>query len=269
MKYKIIYPPPILLPYVKYFWTVEIDPASIATYQMRTLVDDSSGMIFQIRVNSSAIKSNGLVIPQSFLYGQTIQPTINECICPFSCIGVLFHPYALHQLFRLNSSAITNKMINWLDISEEKELADRILNSNTIEEGINHLSNFLIGIVNKRNIRFAQSKYFITYIQENKGQINVNKLLANHNISERTLERLFINEIGVTVKHYIQVTKFQEILKRFELQNNDRLIDIAYDLAFTDQSHFNNMVRKYSQCTPKKLKDSIVKENRIVNVFLS
>lgn len=106
MQYDIIMPPKSLHPYVKYFWTATVDPRETPNYKLRTLVDDSCGLIFQRSDVSSAVVTKGEVIPNAFLYGQITQPTASDCLRQFSCVGVLFHPYQ-----RVSSQVVLTRWI--------------------------------------------------------------------------------------------------------------------------------------------------------------
>ena len=266
MQYQVIPPPPSLNRYVKYFWTASINPLSIAQYKLRTMVDDSSGMIFQRRVNQSAILTKGELIPKAFLYGQITGPTSSECLEEFSCVGVLFHPHTSHELFSFNSSILTDRMVDSNDIPGMKSLSEAILNTDCTFQAINLMVEYLERLISSVKGKEVLSRDVISYIRSHLGLVRVQEIKEYFKISERMLERHFLNQVGVNPRHFIQVTRFHEVTRRLRMQGNDRLIDIAYDLNFSDQSHFNSLIRKFANCAPRKLRSSL--EKNIVNVFL-
>lgn len=230
------------------------------------MVDDSSGMIFQRRVNESAILTKGELIPKAFLYGQITEPTSSDCLQEFSCVGVLFHPHTSHELFQFNSSVLTDKMIDLNDMPGMRSLSEAILNTDRTSQAVSLMVEYFERQVSSIKRKDLLSRDVISFIRNHMGLVRVQELKDHFKISERMLERQFLNQIGVSPRHFIQVTRFHEVTRRLRAQGNDRMIDIAYDLNFSDQSHFNNLIRKFANCAPRKLRSSL--EKNVVNVFL-
>lgn len=80
--------------------------------------------------------------------------------------------------------------------------------------------------------------------------------LADHvNLSESYLSRLFTKEIGMSVHEYINRSKVEKA-RHLLCHSEYSFIDIANRLAFSSQSHFISIFKKYEGMTPKKYRNT-------------
>ncbi|MEY8759483.1 helix-turn-helix domain-containing protein [Chryseobacterium tongliaoense] len=108
-------------------------------------------------------------------------------------------------------------------------------------------------------------KYDFIYLRkqmyESGGQVTVEKLAAEMCVSNRTLERIFKKNVGISPKDFLQIVRFQEVLKR--LQNasvnydtdaeKESLLLIAFELGYYDHAHLTKEFKKYSGILPSEL----------------
>jgi AraC-like DNA-binding protein len=90
-------------------------------------------------------------------------------------------------------------------------------------------------------------------IHASAGTIKVRDLLKELPVSERQFERRFGRAVGVSAKFYLRIVRFEEAVRRMRTGGFRRLSDIAYDLGYSDQSHFINDIRTLTGYTPKHL----------------
>ena len=90
----------------------------------------------------------------------------------------------------------------------------------------------------------------ILQIIENNGLQSIKQLRELLNISERTFERRFLAQVGITPKQFSKIIQFQNSL--IDLQDNDfiKLTDIVYKNGFADQSHFIRVFKAFTGITP-------------------
>jgi AraC-like DNA-binding protein len=73
------------------------------------------------------------------------------------------------------------------------------------------------------------------------------------NTSERQLERLFLEQVGVTPKLYARIRRFRSVMQHVEDPlHGDRLswADIAALFGYTDQSHLVRDFKTFAQELP-------------------
>jgi AraC-like DNA-binding protein len=95
-------------------------------------------------------------------------------------------------------------------------------------------------------------EYALTQLQQ--GQ-RLSEVLSDLNLSERSLERLFLAHVGITPVLYTRITRFQAavvLLRRdkTDIRRPRSLTDIAHSLGYFDQSHFIRDFRLFSGVTP-------------------
>ena len=69
-------------------------------------------------------------------------------------------------------------------------------------------------------------------------------------ITERTFERQFVAQVGVTPKQFAKIIQFQFSLNQLSEEDCSRLTDVVFDNGFADQSHFIRTFKKFTGKTP-------------------
>ncbi|MBV8253682.1 MAG: helix-turn-helix domain-containing protein [Chitinophaga sp.] len=78
-------------------------------------------------------------------------------------------------------------------------------------------------------------------------------IAGKFHLSASYLGMLFRREMGISLKEYISQYKFKLIQARLK-HSRDLLKEISHDFGFTDVSHFNKFVKKYSGQNPKDIR---------------
>ena len=91
---------------------------------------------------------------------------------------------------------------------------------------------------------------FIECIEDDMENLSLQSLSAKMNISRYTLIRLFKHYFGLTPHAYQLNQKINHA--RNLLKKNYNIAQLAYELEFTDQSHFNRVFKQFTGVTPKQ-----------------
>ncbi|REB76108.1 AraC family transcriptional regulator [Cutibacterium acnes] len=90
--------------------------------------------------------------------------------------------------------------------------------------------------------------WVINQIIATHGTMRINELAQDVVLSRRQFGRKFTERIGVSPKAFSQIVQFQYAL---ELANTtNKLVDIAFEAGYTDQSHFIKEFRKHTASIP-------------------
>ena len=73
------------------------------------------------------------------------------------------------------------------------------------------------------------------------------------NMSFRTFERRFLDEVGMPPKLYARITRFNNALENKMLHPYKRWTDITYENGYFDQAHLIKEVIMFSSKTPEEL----------------
>lgn len=246
MNYQQILPSEPLRKYVRYFWTLENDSVEFSEKTFKIMSDGLPGLIFQ-KNKKSFLNQNNQELPQLFLYGQTTRYTEQKATKRFRNIGIYFQPYALKSIFGIDANELTNQHI---DINElvTTNITDQLLNTATNEQRIQLLSSFLTGQINQRK---TENKKVIFAAEQLQKGLSLPSIQSELNISERSLERHFKQNIGISPKLYARISRFQSALENIRQTSFDNLTNIAYQSDYFDQSHFIRAFKEFAGTSPK------------------
>jgi len=99
-------------------------------------------------------------------------------------------------------------------------------------------------------------------IYASKGQIAVEALAKECHMSNRTMERVFKENVGIPPKEFILIVRFQEVLRRLRQEDfarasealpRESLLRIAFELGYHDHAHLTNAFKKYAGILPSEL----------------
>lgn len=266
MKFSLHTPPPGLQVHVHYFWTAEVTPTLDGQLPIHTMVDDSSGLIFLHSNQSQPLLNDGHPVPEAMLYGQTTAPSSNTCHSPFQATGVLFRPHAIRELFGLDASEVTDRMVDLGDLGLGS-LSEQVReHSGKASRQLELLTQFLTDRAARVKQEDALVKGCLEQLQASGGLLTVRELQQASGLSERQLERRFRAVVGVTPRHCVKVTRFQQAVRLLRTGQADKLSDLAYDLHYADQSHFIRHCKALSGLSPSQLQERL--QEALVNLIV-
>jgi len=245
MSYQVIAPPPSLKKYVNYFWALdaEIDAAVPKTFTVMS--SGEPGLIFQqcAGVFTGFEKEP---LPQLFVFGQATQYGQLECSGSFRSIGISLQPTALKSLFGLDAKELTDENICISNLSKTS-LSEQLLECNSAQQQASCIFNFLQAQIKQHDTENKKLQYAVTALQQGK---KLPFVLHELNLSERSLERLFLTHIGITPILYARICRFQSSLTLMRQGRARSLTDVAYSLGYFDQAHFIRDFKKFAGVSP-------------------
>jgi len=251
MFYRQIPPPAQLKNHVRYFWTLVGDSQS--SNRLGPLVDGCPGIVFQRKELGVYSDHQQYQLPEFFLYGQTLTRTHIYLEGSFDTIGVCLFPNALKSIFGMDAHELTDSCVDFRLLPNRRDAfpADRFLNATSGDEQINILSEYLFSLLERSNYCVnALSQEAMIRISQSNGQIPLSQLQKELNLTERSLERRFKNEIGISPKLFSRIVRFQSAIQQLQHNRYAKLSDIAYDHGYTDQAHFIKSFKEFSGMLP-------------------
>ena len=129
-----------------------------------------------------------------------------------------------------------------------------------IEQKVAMLDSFLIGKLikneklHRKSAIIAQVCKHIFLMGE---RFDSKKLATDYGLSERYIERLFVNLVGLTPRAFFSVYRFNKSLD-LVLSSRRKLTSIAYECGYYDQSHFIKEFTRFTGITPFEARSSLV-----------
>ncbi len=255
MFYTYVMPSPVLAPYVRHYWVLELDHSDDIGRE-RVIPSDSIQLMFHYKNPFLTLKSGSASLqPRSFISG--IDTTYSDAsICGDSgVIAVVFHPLGACRFFDFPLQEVASRNVGLADIGYNcmLDLEDRICNAESNLERIAAIEEFLVGRLKTEsdpNIQLMRKS--LELIDFSKGQVRVGDLAKDLFITNKTLERRFKSLVGIAPKHYIRLKRFLHTVRSLQAVGTSHLVDIAYNSGFYDQAHFINDFKTFSGYTPKE-----------------
>lgn len=92
----------------------------------------------------------------------------------------------------------------------------------------------------------------ITHAFEDYLQLSSSEVAQANKVSSRKFQRDFKAEVGLSFEAYKQMVKFQVAVQQLQHGKEEKLVELAYALNYSDQAHFGRSFKHYSGFTPKE-----------------
>lgn len=159
--------------------------------------------------------------------------------------------YGLYQLTNVHQAEFTDKRISLKDI--DKELSALLCQAFETANNIPELFCMCDRVLYRRmEYNVVSDALFVAAntILDNHGHIVVSELASKVGYSDRQLNRLFLMQIGMNVKSYARLTRFNFMLKQIQ-QSPCFFATLAQQAGYFDQSHFDKDFKAISGVSPK------------------
>ncbi len=217
--------------------------------------DGFAGIIYTKSANPFYQQPKGKKLSDFYLYGQTVEPITLDVNGAFKLIRIRLYPFAVRILLGVDPKVLKDdcydlRLVENVDTELTLEKLEQMQNWIDIVEIIADYFNELLK--NASINPDYRIKLAINLILKAKGAISITEVREKLYVTERTLERHFLKEIGVTAKQFAKIIQFRSSMKQMTETNYVNLTEIGYDNSFADQSHFIRSFKRYTGKTPKE-----------------
>jgi len=255
MDYNVYHPSPLLARYIKCYWTLQMDVVPGPEATQRIFPDGCIELIFQFSDLFEQQKNNvNDLQPRCFVHGQLQQyidlaPTGNV-----NTLGVRFRPFGLQPFLSCSTAALTERSVSVADIwdSAGDQLADEVLSAGTSMQRISVIERFLTKRLQNNTGNSDRVAWCTAAIARNNGNISIEQLAHEANMSRRQLERQFASHVGLSPKLYARITRFHQAMQAIEQKAQSSLTALAYDHGFYDQPHFIRDFKTFTGMSPRQ-----------------
>jgi AraC-like DNA-binding protein len=188
------------------------------------------------------------------LYGQTIRPDELKFQDRFTFIAYFFYPHSLKNLFGINPVEITDGYLDLTLLKQTRELSlqDQLLHAASLEESLVLVERYLLKLYGDKKQDDKKIIFATNALRKHKGIYPLVKLQDNLHMTERSFQRLFENNIGVSPNLYKRICQFHFAFQQVNQNRFLKLTDVAYDSGFADQSHFIRVFKEFTGLTPNQ-----------------
>ena len=167
-------------------------------------------------------------------------------------VGLRFYPEGAKCLLNMDMVHTTDSSLGQQDLNQVKmnSIENAFYGQRGLLKGIKSLLITLEKLIDHDQYD-EQIGHLQRYLRHKRGVVSVEKAIFNVALSQRQLERKFKSNVGMTIKEYTRVLRFQFALKQLESGHRD-LSQIALNCGHYDQAHFSREFKKFSGKGPKR-----------------
>lgn len=239
--FNIFFPSPILAPYIRYYWTLEID--DITKVSERVVPTGCIQLIFHRGSRMISLTDSGLQ-PQAFICGQSTGFTDIVSTGRVSMVVVVFEPYGAKPFFRMPMSEFRAQSVSVHDIE------DKLLYTIDNLTAIDLIEQFLIKkMYTAKEYNYKRLLPVIETINH-ENEINITALSEISCLSYKQFNRIFSEYVGTNPKEFFRIVRFQRALHILQNNRQMNMTTLAFECGYYDQPHLIKEFKAISGYTP-------------------
>lgn len=171
-------------------------------------------------------------------------------------LGIRFKTGQFNSISNIPLSEIKNTTVNASNLFPKlnNSFLDELIEKKNQWEKIQLINRFLLAEINWSDLTVNKLEHSVCeYIQLNYRELDLSKVAKNYCISLRQLERRFKTAVGVTMKEYHSIIRFNKTKDYITKNPNLSLLNIAFDNGYFDHSHLSKEINKMSGLNPSEL----------------
>lgn len=250
-----IFPPSeILKPYVTCYWVCTTDEdvwkeVMFPSGHIELCIDISNGNTIRHHGDQS------MTMPRVELLGHLTMPTTATVRKGTTVIVVRFQAHALSLFFPHSVSEFTDTSVDLFDMitHESTRLYDRLMEQPSLEQKLSVLDSFLVQKIfqsDKKQKQFQLLESLCTQISR-QDVFDLEDLSFQYGFSERHIQKLFLQWVGLTPKGFHNVKRFNKSLTLIQSKNLS-FTAIAHACGYYDQAHFIKEFKSFAGLTPSQ-----------------
>lgn len=204
-----------------------------------------------------------------YLFGQSTKMTISHFRKRFKVFVIVFTPTGLFHFIEGPASQMTNKVkgLNNLGFSDLHHNLKNLFETNSeIEKCLVIVNQLFTDHFNKipRRINSEFIPSVIHKIHSNKGVVNLEKIVEELGIANRTFQIHFKNEIGISPKLFCRITRFNSLLQALDAVPTADILSFAVQFGYADKPHLYKDFKEFIGMTPLKYMKLINNVNSLI-----
>ena len=212
---------------------------------------------------ANRISSEGKFVkaPEIAIVGQMSQKGESIFYRPFRSVVTLFYTTTLYQFWGMPMHTVAGHYsMDATDVFPSAELRacrERMFQSNDPARAVKVLDTFLLNKRNAARNNVRNIDKLAGVIQQRAGNVNLDWLTRQANMSVKTLERHFNEKIGLMPKYFSRIIRFKNAFQQLEQQGRSAdVMKVVEACGYTDQAHLIKEFKNFTERTPTFYNDT-------------
>jgi len=246
IRYRKIKPCRELEPFIHFYW--ELKGNGAAPQRERVFADGCAGVFANL--GETCLTDNGSVSLESgktYVAGAMRSFKDSFVDSGTHLLGVCLKPAAFANFYNYDpQSVLTNATL-------EFERSQSFNLGRAVVDPFRYLDDFFCNRIKSKS---NPLQAVIHDMDASNGQACVRQIAKRNFTTLRQLERKFKKYVGLSLKEYLNIVRFQRALRAIRYSRGKRNFwDIAFECSYCDQAHFSREVKRMTGLSPSQLKN--------------
>ncbi len=246
----------ILQPYVESYWKGDFNLNRDNNFSQNVIPNGCIELIIHLTDYHCALdncNNNYSKSPPFTLIGMFIKPYIVKFAENVKVFGIRFYPDGFRNIFGISPGEFMSTYEDGVSIAGKKlyDFCSFVRIPQSFKKRSDMANVFLTKLLNSNRKEYDITHRAMSLIRQKSGLIDFKVLTNEIPISLRQLQREFKNQYRIKITDYMRLTRLNAINK-YITGIPPSLTELAYELDFTDQSHFIREFKHFTGVPPKK-----------------
>lgn len=163
----------------------------------------------------------------------------------------------LYQITKMNQKEFVNKRVRLEDVDTGlyRELAEAFLCAKTPDMLVEMCEKVMYSRIEKEIVS-DELIYATKSISKSNGLLRVSEVAGETGYSERHLNRLFQSQIGMSIKQYLGLARFNYVMRNIQMSPT-LFSSLSQKAGYFDQAHLDKDFKKISGISPLHFKNNM------------
>ncbi|OMH29178.1 helix-turn-helix transcriptional regulator [Motiliproteus sp. MSK22-1] len=238
-------PSPVLQPFIEWFWA--ICPDQYVREQHHELMHSQGGLGLLFNWGDKLESTYGHYQPSVSLESVQLCSRKITLTGNIQAFGILFRPGGAFPFFDIPMHELT--CVDQLQSRHLSLLHDQLADIPTFAGKVRRTESWLTSLLHQDYRQLFTVPALLKLINDHQGQLSIQQIARRSYLSERKLERIFKQKVGISPKKYSRLVRLHQVRTVLK-QSTLTLADISHLTGFYDQAHFNREFMKIVGMTP-------------------
>lgn len=168
---------------------------------------------------------------------------------------IVFRPRGFYGLFGIKNSDFSKYCITGDSVFKRGVdiLWERLSLCSGIKSMKELFEDYYSGSAQRHSLKPDLLDHIVYRMDKTGGMIRVSQLCKDYSMTPRSLERHFLEEIGLPAKEMLQIFRINRAIRMLAEKQDANLTGLSYLSGYFDQSHFIRDIRKITGISPGQL----------------
>jgi AraC-like DNA-binding protein len=250
-------PRPALRPFVKTLWAMDQSPSTPSAIADRERVLPTGMMHLAIRLSNPLFLFDHVndctkrEVGYAIVGGARGTYYVRDISEPASSVGAQLFPGASEFLFGVSADELAGRHTPLEELwgHSAVEIRERLLERSSLEGRLDIFESLLVARLPRVHGLHPAVAHALERFTTTAGVLEV---VRETGYSHRRFIALFNRAVGLTPKLYCRILRFQRVVELTATKQSASRVDVALDVGYSDQPHFNRQFREFAGVTPSE-----------------